>query len=296
METVLTCAGLALLAGCADPAAPPPAIGPAAPSPPPAPPAASALSPVDLRWQIQLPFSTTRAPVPPTLPTVLISRRAIVVRGDDASLIPLPPDQAASGADAAYKRNGRNDLYLVPLAAALARAARDATGALAIGADAGVPYRVLLGVLFTASQSQYPTFHFLTRTSTGFGSIETHVPKIRGSALVGPAMPTLNLTLLMTAGGLSVKAAGESIAPGCAGIGPGLTFPRGPGGVDLTALSACAASLRQKGPSFASETQAVVVPSSDVPFGEIVAVMDALRVEPSGRVGFPDIAFGVGPR
>src|SRR5581483_2742791 len=126
----------------------------------------------------------------------------------------------------------------------------------------------------------------------GFGAIVTTPPRIR-DLLGRPGVRALNLAVVVAPGGLSVKTSSGNVAPGCAGPGPGVTLPRGPGGLDLAGLRACAAFLRAQDPQFAEETQAGLRAEPDVPFGEVVAVMDALRVEPSGREGFPDIHFGV---
>jgi hypothetical protein len=271
----------ALLAGCAEPAPPPPGF----PAPP------SAPAPVDPRSLLQLPFSTSRGLVPTGVPVVLISRQAIVVQGDEASTIPLPPDPSR-GADAAYKRAGPHDYYLVPLAAALERSPLRGAGALAIGADAAVPYRVLAEVLYTAGLSGMATLHLLVRTAAGPGAIQTQAPKIVG-ARPRSDVPALNLAVVLVRDGISVKTSGGNIAPGCSSVGLGLTFPRGPGGLDLAGLQACAAAARNSDPRFAAETLATLVANPDITFGELVAVMDALRTEPSGRPGFPDIAFGI---
>lgn len=275
--------GMGLLTACADPA-PPPAL----PQPPPF---APAPPPVDPRATLQLPFSTARGPVPPGVPVALISRQAIVLQGDDASLIPVPPDPSR-GVDAAYKRSGPNDLYLVPLAAALARSPLRGAGAIAIGADASVPYRLLIEVLFTAGQSEIGTFHLLVQTAAGPGAITTHAPRVGGS-WGQPATPALNLSVIVVRDGMAVKTSGGNIAPGCAAVGPGLAFPRGPAGLDLAGLQACATAARQSDPRFDGDHQATLTANPDIAVGEVVAVMDALRTEPSGRALFPEIAFGV---
>jgi biopolymer transport protein ExbD len=241
---------------------------------------------------VELPLSTTTSPVPSGMPRVVVSKQAIVLEGDLSSLVALPPpDRWANGVDAQYKRNGPNDLFLVPLGAALARARQGAAAPIAIGFDASIPYRIVVEVLFTAGQSEYAKYHLLTRTAAGFGAIVSEPPKVQDVRLVQPV--ALNLAVFVVPGGLVVKGAGGSMAPGCKDVGPGITLPRGAGGHDLAGLRACAASLRALDPRFAAETQATITANPDVPFGEIVAVMDALRVDPSGQVGFPDVHFGV---
>lgn len=211
-----------------------------------------------------------------------------MLQGDQASFVPLPVGRAMAGVDATYKRHGPNDLFIVPLAEAFARAPRKSAAA-AIGADGSTPYRVLMEVLFTAAQAHVATFQLLTRTADGFGAIELRIPR-REDAPPADA-PSLGLYVVLTRNGLNVKTSTGNMAPGCFSPGPGVTIPRGPG--DLSALTACAASLRRADPRFAEETRATLTASPDTPFSELVAVMDALRTEPSGATGFPDVAFGI---
>ena len=109
---------------------------------------------------------------------ILISKSQILV-GDDPSpivLLPSPEQLAQSGVDTKYKRSGPNDMYIVPLANALAHAREtdkairqaknlDASSSEAvIVADATTPYRLLLEVLFTAGQSEFGKYHLMVRT------------------------------------------------------------------------------------------------------------------------------------
>jgi len=106
---------------------------------------------------------------------VVISKTQILV-GDDPHPVVLLPSRdslAQSGIDAKYKRNGPNDLYIVPLANALQAARqtdkqiRQAKGldpnsseAIVI-ADTTTPYRLLIEVLFTLGQSEYGKYHLM---------------------------------------------------------------------------------------------------------------------------------------
>jgi biopolymer transport protein ExbD len=107
--------------------------------------------------------------------SVLISKTQILV-GDDPHPIVLLPGRdslAQSGIDAKYKRNGPNDLYIVPLANALQSARQtdklikqakgvDASSSEAIViADNTTPYRLLIEVLFTLGQSEYAKYHLM---------------------------------------------------------------------------------------------------------------------------------------
>ena len=107
-----------------------------------------------------------------------ISKSQILV-GDDPNpvvLLPGPEQLAQSGVDTKYKRSGPNDMYIVPLANALAHAREndklirqakglDASSSEAvIVADSTMPYRLLLEVLYTAGQSEFGKYHLMVRS------------------------------------------------------------------------------------------------------------------------------------
>jgi biopolymer transport protein ExbD len=109
---------------------------------------------------------------------IVVSKSQILV-GDDPSpvvLLPGPEQLAQSGVDTKYKRSGPNDMYIVPLANALAharetdKAIRQAKGLdvssseAVIVADGTMPYRLLLEVLYTAGQSEFGKYHLMVRS------------------------------------------------------------------------------------------------------------------------------------
>jgi biopolymer transport protein ExbD len=106
---------------------------------------------------------------------VVISKTQILVGDDPHPIVMLPSRDslAQSGIDAKYKRNGPNDLYVVPLANALQAARQtDKQVRLAKGldpnsseaiviADQSTPYRLLIEVLFTLGQSEFAKYHLM---------------------------------------------------------------------------------------------------------------------------------------
>jgi biopolymer transport protein ExbD len=107
--------------------------------------------------------------------TIVISKTQILVGEDPHPVVMLPSRDslAQSGIDAKYKRNGTNDMYIVPLANAL-QAARttdkqirmakglDPSSSEAIViADNTTPYRLLIEVLYTLGQSEYGKYHLM---------------------------------------------------------------------------------------------------------------------------------------
>jgi biopolymer transport protein ExbD len=106
---------------------------------------------------------------------VVVSKTQILV-GDDPSPVAVLPSRdslAQSGIDAKYKRNGPNDLYIVPLANALLSARttdkqiRQAKGLdpssseAIVVADTTTPYRLLIEVLFSLGQAEYGKYHLM---------------------------------------------------------------------------------------------------------------------------------------
>lgn len=113
-------------------------------------------------------------PREPEAVVIFVSQSQILVGEDPRPVVPLPArDQLVqSGVEARYKRSGPNDLLIVPLANALAREAGAApTGAQGderpreaiVIADASMPYRLLVEVLFTIGQSGLGKYHLMVR-------------------------------------------------------------------------------------------------------------------------------------
>jgi biopolymer transport protein ExbD len=104
---------------------------------------------------------------------VTVSKSQILVGNDKVLTLPGRDSLVQSGVDASMKRNGPNDLYIVPLGNALQSARktdkmiRQAKGldpssseAIVI-ADRTTPYRLLVEVLYTLGQSEYGKYHLM---------------------------------------------------------------------------------------------------------------------------------------
>lgn len=108
---------------------------------------------------------------------VTISKTQLIV-GDQA-VAQLPPRESLvqTGVGARNKRGGPNDLFIVPLGAALQdartvdKAVRAAKGLdpsmseAVIIADSTTPWRLLIEVLFTLGQSEFGRFHLMVMQS-----------------------------------------------------------------------------------------------------------------------------------
>jgi len=108
-----------------------------------------------------------------------------------------------------------------------------------------------------------------------------------------PRPAALDLAIVIGVDGYYVKGRAASIAPGCVGTGQGVTIPRADGrSYDADALQRCVRRLKDEVPGADSERQAMVTASPNVPFQEVVRVMDALRSDVRGEL-FPDVVFTV---
>jgi biopolymer transport protein TolR len=127
-------------------------------------------------------------------------------------------------------------------------------------------------------------FVLATVTVTFTSTIESNPPSL-GGAGVRSAVPqdTLNLSVVVVRDGVSLKASGGNIAPGCIGPGPGLTVPKVGGRYDVAGIKSCAAKLKGSNPAFADEDQVSISASPDIEYEIIIQVMDALRTMPDGQ-------------
>lgn len=114
---------------------------------------------------------------------VIVSKTQILLGDTPIAVLPSRDQLAQSGVDTKYKRNGPNDLFIVPLANALTAVREDAlrqqlkdqiakgiqksggtSSPLAeanIVADATTPYRLLIEVLYTLGQAEFGKYHLM---------------------------------------------------------------------------------------------------------------------------------------
>jgi biopolymer transport protein ExbD len=104
--------------------------------------------------------------------------------------------------------------------------------------------------------------------------------------------PTLGLTVLVVNDGISIKARGGNVAPGCNDVGAGIAIAKtADGHYDFAALTACVVKLKAAAPEFKDERDVTVTANPDVPFSTVLQTVDALRGDDADV--FPDVAFGV---
>lgn len=231
------------------------------------------------------PATVAPPPAPAAELAFIVDPGGIRREGTNELLVPSSSDPAL-GAEPRFKRSGPNDLFLVPLADAFAHGPPQHH--LAVIVDPRTPYRLLTEVLFTGGQSNIRFFDLFEGARTG-RTLAFEPPSIANRQ--APLTVTLSLTAVIVDGGVSLKVAGGSIAPGCAGVGPGITIPRAGGTLDLPALAACAARLKASNPAYAAEDRATIVANPTVQFREVLDV--ALTLQGPTKSQFPKITFGI---
>lgn len=133
-------------------------------------------------------------------------------------------------------------------------------------------------------------------------SLMAEAPKQGKGGVAKIQEESLNLTILIVTDGYTIKGKGATIKEGCDGIGSGRpTVPRIPAGqnesydgkkYDIAGLQKCARKLKDEVPNAEGELQVMVSANPNVPFQEIVRVMDAVRKDQKGEL-FPNVVFTV---
>lgn len=137
-------------------------------------------------------------------------------------------------------------------------------------------------------------FVLATVAVTFTASIETTPPASRGSGVRSEIQSeALNLTVFIVNDGLSLKASGGNIAPGCMGVGPGNAIPNKNGKYDYEALTACATRLKNASPDFQDENQFYIVANPGTDYQTVIEVIDAMRRTPQGDPLFDNVNFKV---
>jgi biopolymer transport protein ExbD len=242
----------------------------------------------------------------PEAVTVLVTRKQLLIGGDALPVATFPEGLrvlAPAGLPANYKRSGPNDLFLPDLgngltfwrtaaqASARARGAEENDLAVAVLADASTPYRVLMEVLFTAGQSELGRFDLAVRAADGsLQWLVSRAPTMPSRALDPRA---LALSIFVTDAGFSVHARGGNLAPGCDGVGPGVTMPKIAEAYDHRGLTACLRKIKDFVPEAKDETEVTLTAAPAIEFQTIVSTMDTLKGTAETGPLFPTIHFGV---
>ena len=121
------------------------------------------------------------------------------------------------------------------------------------------------------------------------GAADRHVLVTISAGSRASSSSGLGLLAIVVADGISLKARGGNVAPGCTDTGPGLAIPRRDGAHDLGALRSCARRLKDAAPEFTAERAIRVTASADVPFSDVFGTIEALRGEKLDL--FPDVSL-----
>jgi len=149
--------------------------------------------------------------------------------------------------------------------------------------DARVSYRTLVEVLYTLGQREVGTYWLVVSSPRGERAIQVTPPRMMA---MGPFDPDAksNLTALVVSDGISLKARGGNVAPGCTDVGPGIAIGKKSEQYDFESLTKCAAHLQ----ATVRMTDTVIIAANpSIEFQTIVSTIDA--VAPS----FPVVQFGV---
>jgi biopolymer transport protein ExbD len=137
-------------------------------------------------------------------------------------------------------------------------------------------------------------FVLATVAVTFTASIETTPPASRGSGVRSEIQSeALNLTVFIVNDGFSLKASGGNIAPGCLGVGPGISIPNKGAKYDYEELTACATRLKNASPDYQDEDQFYIVANPGTDYQTIIDVIDAMRHTPQGDPLFANVNFKV---
>lgn len=135
-------------------------------------------------------------------------------------------------------------------------------------------------------------------------SLIADAPKQGKGGVAAAPQESLNLTVLIVSNGYVIKGRGATIKVGCEGIGSGdpPTVPRIAASAgesmqdglkyDTAGLQRCARKLKNEVENADMEQQVMVTANPNIPFQEIVRVMDAVRHDDKGDL-FPNVVFTV---
>lgn len=137
-------------------------------------------------------------------------------------------------------------------------------------------------------------FVLATVAVTFTATIDTAPPATGGGGVRAEAnKELLNLSVLITSEGHSIKTSQGNVAPGCSRAGSGLAIPKKQGSYDFSSLTDCARTLKQASPEFREETQVFLSANPGIAYQTLVHTIDAVRETARGEELFPKVNFQV---
>lgn len=216
-----------------------------------APPAeeAAAIDPASL----VLPSSTTAVAADADLPTVILTKKKLLLSGAPRDVVDLPLDVGSMDGP-----------IIEPLRDWLGKTPHDRDVALAI--DESSKSELAMEVMATCLAAGLTNFHLAVSQS---GTV-AQIPLAFGRADPPNAKP---LTASVFGGGVILKVPEGTVAPACQGLGDGVAVSRVDGVIDRDRLARCIDNVER---SHKTNTASVLV-TRETPFADVVTLLDAIR-------------------
>ncbi len=203
---------------------------------------------------LALPHSATGEAAIDDLPLVILTKTKLVLSGRPRASLALPLGfESMSGP------------IIEPLRAWI-RDAHFQGHDMAVAIDSDATSELAMQVLATCMDAGFTSFHVATTQ----GGATAQIPLSFGRPDRPDAKP---LTASVFQGGVILKVAEGSIAPGCEALGDGVAVSRVAGVIDRDKLASCVARAHK---AHQTNVAAVIVTKSTV-FSDVVTLLDAMR-------------------
>ena len=215
-----------------------------------------------------LPHSSTAEAAIDDLPVVILTKTRLVLSGVPQASVPLPiGPESLAGPIIDPLRQGLKDGHLQ---------GHD----MAVAIDSGATSEVAMEVLATCMDAGFSSFHI----AVSHEGTTAQIPLSFGKPDV-PGAKVLSASVF--AGGVILSVPAGNVAPGCEGLGAGVTVSRVDGVIDRDQLSQCIARVHKQHHTNAAS---VNVAKTTV-FSDVVVLLDAMRHDAETTA----IALGISP-
>jgi hypothetical protein len=225
------------------------------------------------------------APAPADVPLVTLSKTELYVGDTRVATIPA----GELGFPAGMKRSGlAAALHVLPVEDAVRdlRATGPAVDSLRLLVDAGVPYRALLEVVYSAAHAGVTSFSLIVMSESGEGALPIRLPtraEREESKAPGAVPPP---AFVIDRDGVSISVGQEPIGAGCTRGAAGAAVALQSGRADPRQLAECAERMHGMDEAWARNTSASVSATSAVPMQAVLeAIAAILPVYPTVHVG-----------
>lgn len=153
---------------------------------------------------------------------------------------------------------------------------RLAGGDLTLLSDSGSPFAPVLPPIPSATATEAPP--------------DAKMPEPDREGLAADSVEGIQLSLIVTPSGIVVAARGARLAPGCKGVGGGVTVPSTQNALDREGLAHCLALVRSEAPDFAADHRMTVTANGATKWTDVLATIDAAADAPAR---FDDVILAV---